>query len=244
MLLIIIWKVNVFFASQLHFILQDDVYTVISRKIKVNLGAMESSNNQSYLLVVNGKPEGPFSLAGLKELRIKPGDFVKTDAMDDYKEAHELAELRELFGFHKQVLIQYFGSFDQRLLASALDLFLVSGVCILVTFIASLFVSGKMALISITLSLFIIIPVVNLIYHLIMESSAKQGTYGKQLLRIKVCDLQGERISPAHATGRNLAKIFSVLTLFIGYLYCFFNKQQQCLHDIIAGTLVVKDRLT
>jgi uncharacterized RDD family membrane protein YckC len=76
-----------------------------------------------------------------------------------------------------------------------------------------------------------------------MESSAKQGTYGKQILKIKVCDLQGDRISVVHAAGRNAAKIFSILTLFTGYLYSFFNKQQQCLHDRIAGTLVMKDRL-
>ncbi|HEY0245704.1 MAG TPA: RDD family protein, partial [Mucilaginibacter sp.] len=84
---------------------------------------------------------------------------------------------------------------------------------------------------------------VKLGYHIVMESSPKQGTYGKQLLRIKVCDLHGNRISLAQSAGRNLAKILSVLTLFIGYLYCFFNKQQQCLHDVIAGTLVAKDRL-
>jgi uncharacterized RDD family membrane protein YckC len=53
----------------------------------------------------------------------------------------------------------------------------------------------------------------------------------------------GKALSFSHATGRNLAKVFSVLTLFIGYLYAFFNKQQQCLHDRIAGTLVIKDRL-
>jgi len=29
----------------------------------------------------------------------------------------------------------------------------------------------------------------------------------------------------------------------VGYIICFFNKKQQCLHDMIAGTLVVKDRL-
>ncbi|HEY0244960.1 MAG TPA: DUF4339 domain-containing protein, partial [Mucilaginibacter sp.] len=55
--------------------------------------------SESYTLVINGKPEGPFSLAQLKEYKIKPGDFVKTAAMDDYKEAHEIAELREFLGF-------------------------------------------------------------------------------------------------------------------------------------------------
>ncbi|MES2809863.1 MAG: RDD family protein [Bacteroidota bacterium] len=76
-----------------------------------------------------------------------------------------------------------------------------------------------------------------------MESSAKQGTYGKQILKIRVCNMQGDPITTSHATGRNLAKVFSVLTLGVGYLMAFFNKQQQCLHDRIAGTLVVKDRM-
>jgi uncharacterized RDD family membrane protein YckC len=164
--------------------------------------------------------------------------------MDDYKEAHEIAELRELLGFSEQALIpQYFGSFDQRLLASALDWFFVAGICIVIAFVVSLFVTDKTLRLSIALSLFVLIPIVKFICHIIMESSAKQATYGKQILGIKVCDLQGYRISFAHATGRNLAKLISVLTLFIGYLFSFFNKQQQCLHDMIAGTLVMKDRL-
>ena len=38
---------------------------------------------------------------------------------------------------------------------------------------------------------------------------------------------QFNRLSPAHAADRNLAKIFSMLTLLIGYIYSFFNKPQQ-----------------
>jgi len=197
----------------------------------------------TYLLVANGKPEGPYTIIELKEKKIKPGDFVRTDAMDDYKEAHEVLELRELFGFKKQVLIQYYGSFDQRLLAAALDWFLVSGAGVLVVFVLTLFINDKVVRIAIAFSLLAVIPVVNIIYHIVTESSIKQGTYGKQLLKIRVCDMEGNRITAAHAAGRNLAKIFSVLTLLIGYLYSFFNKQQQCLHDVIAGTLVIKDRL-
>jgi uncharacterized RDD family membrane protein YckC len=196
-----------------------------------------------YILVIKGKPEGPFTLAQLKEMSIKADDFVKTTDMDDYKQAHEVAELREILGFKKEVLLQYFGSFDQRLLASAIDTFMVSGVCILAVFFASLFISENIFRLSLLLGLLVIIPLVNLVYHIVMESSPKQGTYGKQLLGIKVCDLQGEPITTTHAAGRNFAKILSTLTLFLGYLYSFFNERKQCLHDIVAGTLVVKDRL-
>lgn len=196
-----------------------------------------------YILVIKGKPEGPFSLAQLKEMGIKADDFVKTTDMDDYKQAHEVVELRKILGFKKQVLLQYFGSFDQRLLASAIDTFMVAGVCILAVFFASLFISENIFKLSLLLGLLVIIPLVNLVYHIIMESSPKQGTYGKQLLGIKVCDLQGAPITTSHAAGRNFAKILSTLTFFLGYLYSFFNDKKQCLHDVVAGTLVVKDRL-
>ena len=196
-----------------------------------------------YILVIKGKPEGPFTLAQLKEMGIKADDFVKTTDMDDYKQAHEVAELREILGFKKQVLLQYFGSFDQRLLASAIDAFIVSGICILVVFVASLFISSNIFNLALLFSLLLIIPLVNLIYHIVMESSPKQGTYGKQLLGLKVCDLQGEPLTTTHAAGRNFAKILSTLTLCLGYLYSFFNEKKQCLHDVVAGTLVVKDRL-
>ena len=199
---------------------------------------------QEYFLVINGKPQGPFSVAQLKEHKIKPGDFLKTAGMDDYKEAHEIAELRELLGFKKQSVIpQYFGSFDQRLMAVAIDWFFVWGVCIIVAFILVLFVHDAAVRIVVELAILGVAPVINIIYHIIMECSAKQATYGKQILKIKVCDMQGERISAGMAITRNLARIFSVATFFVGYLLSFFTKQQQALHDIIAGTLVMKDRL-
>ncbi|HVW96498.1 MAG TPA: RDD family protein [Mucilaginibacter sp.] len=199
---------------------------------------------EQYILVIDGRPQGPFSLTQLKELNVKPNDFLKTAGMHDYKEAHEIQELRELFGFSRQAhLPQYFGSFDQRLLASALDWFFVSGACIVLTLIVALLVSNAPIRLIMLFSLLLFVPSVNMVYHIIMESSVKQATYGKQLLKIKVCDLSGERITLARAIGRNLAKAFSVLTFFTGYLISFFNKKQQCLHDMIAGTLVMKDRL-
>ncbi|MBK0377689.1 RDD family protein [Mucilaginibacter segetis] len=204
----------------------------------------EQSGIPQYILVVNGKPEGPFTIEELKTRGIKPGDFIKTPAMDDYKEAHEVAELRQLFGFSRQpVPIQYFGSFDQRLLASALDWFIVSGGFILVAFIAILFIQDKFIRLIISFSLLIIIPLTKLVYHIVMESSVKQATIGKLILKIRVCDIYGERITVGRAMGRNVAKILTVLTLFVGYILAFFNKKQQCLHDMIAETLVIKDRL-
>jgi uncharacterized RDD family membrane protein YckC len=204
----------------------------------------DNTSATKYLLVINGKPEGPFSIDELKQRKIKPSDFVRSSGMDDYQEAHEVEELRGLLGFSKQHLApQYFAGFDQRWMASALDWFMVSLVVIFFGVILLLFNSDKSTQFIIAASVLGIIPIVNFIYHIVMEASAKQGTYGKQILKIKVTDLQGERIGVAQALGRNLAKILSFLTLFFGYLYSFFNSKQQCLHDVVAGTLVIKDRL-
>ena len=201
-------------------------------------------SNSSYILVINGKPEGPFTVEELKLRAIKPGDFIKTPEMPDYKEAHELAELRQVFHFAKRtVMPQYFAGLDQRLLASSLDWFIISGICIVPALIVVLFIPGQEAAIMVGLSLLGVIPLVNFVYHIVMESSVKQATYGKQILKIKVCDIEGNPINAGQAIGRNICKLLSDCTFGIGYLISFFNKKQQCLHDMLAGTLVVKERL-
>lgn len=163
--------------------------------------------------------------------------------MVDYKEAHEIDELRELFHFDKRSVVpQYFAGFDQRWMASALDWFFVGGGFIVMAFLAAYIIEDKSARLIIALSILALVPITKIVYHIVMERSPKQATYGKQILKIKVCDLEGRRISTGRSISRNLFKIFSLITI-IGYLLSFFNKRQQCLHDIMAETLVVKDRL-
>ncbi len=197
-----------------------------------------------YFLVIKGKPAGPFNIDELKNMRLKPDDFLKTSAMSDFKEAHEIAELRSLFNFQQRTTApQYFAGLDQRLAAALLDLLIVSGIYILPAFVAVMLIDDHEIRIGIAVSLLLLIPLSNFIYHVVWEGSAKQATYGKQILGIKVCDINGLPIGPGQAFGRNSAKLFSVLSLGIGLLVCFFNRKQQTLHDIIAGTLVVKERL-
>src|SRR6476660_7142781 len=92
---------------------------------------------EGYIVVVKGKPEGPYSLEQLKELKIRPGTFVKTEEMDDYKEAHEIPELCELLGIKAQVRKpQYFASLDVRLLAIIIDYFIIFAIyCVLATIV-------------------------------------------------------------------------------------------------------------
>lgn len=197
-----------------------------------------------YTVVINGKPEGPYRLDQLKALDIRPGTFLRKPGMDDYKEAHEFPELRELLGFaFRHTAPQYFASFDQRLLAMVIDyFFLTMGYVVLVLF-SFIFIEEKTQRIAAFVGGLPLILIAKFIYGSITEASEKQATAGKRLLNIRVTDLEGSRISMAGSFGRNAAKLLSVAPFFFGYLYSFLNKKQQCFHDMVANTLVIKDRL-
>lgn len=205
---------------------------------------MENPVTGEYTVVIEGKPAGPYTLAVLKTLTILPGTFVRKPGMDDYKEAHEFPELCALFGFtHNKTAPQYFASFDQRLLASIIDYFFITIAYAVLVLISFIFIEDKGPRLGVVGMALMVVPVVKFFYSSIAESSIKQGTAGKNLLNIRVTNLEGSRISLANAYGRNLAKLFSVLPFFFGYLYSFLNRKQQCFHDLMADTLVVKDRL-
>jgi uncharacterized RDD family membrane protein YckC len=78
------------------------------------------------------------------------------------------------------------------------------------------------------------------LYFAIMESSERQATFGKQIMGLKVTDMDGQRLTFARASGRFFAKIISGMTLGIGFIIAAFTEKKQALHDMIAGTLVMK----
>lgn len=197
-----------------------------------------------YTLVKEGKPIGPFSLIELKAVGLKPDDFIRKPKMDDFKEAHEFQEIREFLGFGKQYAApQYFAGFDLRLLADAIDWLIIFGMAILLELIFVLVLGfGQQETIMMFTSGVVLLPFLKFIYHLYMEFQ-RQATIGKALLNIKVTNLQGLPPSFQEVLVRNLSKVISTALFFFGYFYLFLNKQQQCLHDKMANTLVIKDRL-
>ncbi|ERM91525.1 hypothetical protein O163_10150 [Caldanaerobacter subterraneus subsp. yonseiensis KB-1] len=79
------------------------------------------------------------------------------------------------------------------------------------------------------------------LYFTLLESSNMQATIGKRIMKIKVTDLNGEKISFAKANARYWSKILSTAVFFIGFIMAGFTSKKQALHDMISGTLVVKD---
>ena len=86
----------------------------------------------------------------------------------------------------------------------------------------------------------LLMTIISLLYWSLMESSKYQATVGKLALGIRVTDLDGNSLDFVKALIRNICKIISQMILFIGFIMAGFTEKKQGLHDIIAGTLVVK----
>ena len=81
---------------------------------------------------------------------------------------------------------------------------------------------------------------IHLLYWPLFESSAWQATPGKYLLRLRVTTLDGQRVTFGQALLRNVAKILSLIPLGFGFLMIGITLKNQCLHDKIAKTLIMK----
>ncbi|HXN26313.1 MAG TPA: RDD family protein [Candidatus Acidoferrales bacterium] len=88
--------------------------------------------------------------------------------------------------------------------------------------------------------IFLLTTVLTWLYYALLESSAWQATLGKKALGLEVTDLAGSRIQFGRATGRYFARWLSVMTIGIGYIMAGFTEKKQALHDILAGTLVIR----
>lgn len=85
--------------------------------------------------------------------------------------------------------------------------------------------------------------VVGWLYYASFHSSPWQATPGKRAFGIKITDLQGRRIGFGRATGRHLASLLSTLVIFMGYLLAAATPRKQTLHDMLAGTLAVNEKV-
>lgn len=130
-------------------------------------------------------------------------------------------------------LNENYGGFWIRFLAYVVDSLIVG-----IAFFLIVMLLGVMGL-----QLFgaeLVFLLLGILYWALMQSSARQATYGKSLLGLKVTGVAGERITVGRALARELAKIVSTLTLLIGYIIAAFTKRKQALHDFVASTYVVR----
>ena len=134
-----------------------------------------------------------------------------------------------------------YAGFWLRFVAALIDglILWAIGALISLMFFGAIFISYRTHGWSVFSSNLIVGAIINWLYYAGMESSARQATFGKVALSVKVTDLNQERISFARATGRHFAKYISAITLLIGYMMAGFTEKKQALHDQIADTLVI-----
>ena len=78
------------------------------------------------------------------------------------------------------------------------------------------------------------------LYFSLMQSGPEQATLGQRALDLKVVSLDYYDVSFGTATARFFGNFLNALTIGIGILIYFGNDKGQCLHDMIAGTVVVE----
>lgn len=86
-----------------------------------------------------------------------------------------------------------------------------------------------------------IIPLfIQWLYFSLQYSSKHQATLGMRALGLKIISETGGSVSFNRATGRYFASFLSGLIFFIGRLMVAFTPRKQTLHDIMAGTYVIR----
>lgn len=134
-----------------------------------------------------------------------------------------------------------YAGFWRRVLAYLIDSMLLAAVDYSLSFILKLIAPNiNQEEIGVFSVLMVISILTYWIYQANMESGLHQATWGKRAMGLRVCDLNGNRISFGRASGRFFASGLSALCLGIGFLMVAFTKQKQGLHDKIAKTLVLR----
>lgn len=81
-------------------------------------------------------------------------------------------------------------------------------------------------------------------YFTLFEALSNGRTPGKRVAKIRVIHRSGRAISFVESLGRNLVRAIDYLPSMyaVGLVVMFFSRQNQRLGDMVAGTLVVRDR--
>ena len=67
-------------------------------------------------------------------------------------------------------------------------------------------------------------------------------TPGKMLFGLKIVRVTGEQMTYGRACLRSLCWILSLLLFSVGFLMIAFTRQKQGLHDVLAGSYVIRFR--
>lgn len=137
-----------------------------------------------------------------------------------------------------------YGGFWMRVAAYVLDSLIISVVFFVLFFLLALMLPHRSTVDTqpqvMPMVVAVLVILATWLYFPLWESSVKQATPGKQALGLRVTDENGNRLGFWHAFGRFLGKIVSGMIFNIGYMMAGWTSRKQALHDLMAGTFVVR----
>jgi len=219
-----------------------------------------------YYSAGDGVQRGPVDSSALKRLaasgRLSPTDLIWRDGMTEWASASKvnglfpsdslkpppmgMAEDFEAFPHPGPIARRDFAGFWLRAVANFIDSLILGFGCFVAMYgtafmmVSVVGVPDHQGAILYFIGMYVVAVLMIWLYYALMESSRNQATVGKLLLGLKVTDLEGYPIGFGRATGRLVGKSLSGLFWGVGFLMAGLTERKQALHDMIAGTLVVR----
>lgn len=76
-------------------------------------------------------------------------------------------------------------------------------------------------------------------YNWVFDTSRYQATIGKMILKLKIIDLYGKRMSVLRSLLRCITTIISILPIGLGIWHITTDPKKRSWHDLISGTYVI-----
>lgn len=130
-----------------------------------------------------------------------------------------------------------YAGFWRRLVAYLIDVLVIGAVGVTLTMLVTTLAPGNLEALA---NVAPVTAAIGWAYFVLFETSPARGTLGKVALNLYVADVHGDPISYRRAAFRYLFKGFSTLLLGLGWVMAAFTPRKQALHDVLAGTLVLR----
>jgi uncharacterized RDD family membrane protein YckC len=127
-----------------------------------------------------------------------------------------------------------YAGFWIRTLAAIVDAIILGAIAGAIAFVL-VYADGRMSILRVLAPL-----LVCFLYLPAMWSSPMQATLGQSLCRLRVIRLDGRTLSFSCGVLRVFGMILAAAVLGLGYIMVAFNHRKRGMHDIIAGTCVVR----
>jgi uncharacterized RDD family membrane protein YckC len=123
--------------------------------------------------------------------------------------------------------------------------FIVDAIIILVLTVIAYLVVGVLGILTLGLAwlLFgLVFPAVGLGYNALTIGGPNSATVGQRMMGLEVRMWYGGKVSPLIAAFHALLFWFSLVVFCLILLWAFFDQRKRCLHDILAGVVVMNRR--